>query len=297
MLKSLLAFATLILLMSGGGRVLAQCIAVTVATGPTIICIGSASTTLSVSGYLGVCTPASYVWQTKSISSSTWSTIPGANFSTYIPNATSYYRCRYTTAGSVVVNADSIYITANPSPAVSVSPKTVAVCTGSSVSLCASANMSVSYQWSLNGTLITAATSACYNASVSGTYVCIVTNSFGCTSRDSSVVTVVSTPPTPFSINGPVCAGDSLKLSGTTILANASFSWTGPNSFTSTLQNPKIPNASALSAGMYQLAVGGAGCAAPSGPGNTTAVITCTDSVWAGVPTMTKSRITRISWR
>jgi len=59
--------------------------------------------------------------------------------------------------------------------------------------------------------------------------------------------------------NALVCAGSTLNLTATTI-AGASYSWTGPNGFTSNLQNPSISNVSALNAGSYGLSVNGSGC-------------------------------------
>jgi gliding motility-associated-like protein len=50
--------------------------------------------------------------------------------------------------------------------------------------------------------------------------------------------------------NGPVCAGDTLKLFASAI-PGATYSWTGPNSFSSNLQNPVIPNVTAAAAGSY----------------------------------------------
>src|SRR5688572_13676065 len=41
--------------------------------------------------------------------------------------------------------------------------------------------------------------------------------------------------------NGPICQGSTLNLSATTI-PGATYQWSGPNGFTSTQQNPGIPN-------------------------------------------------------
>ena len=57
-------------------------------------------------------------------------------------------------------------------------------------------------------------------------------------------------PPSPDN-SGPVCDGQTLNLFANT---NApSYSWTGPNGFTSSLQNPSITNATAAEAGTYNL--------------------------------------------
>ena len=50
--------------------------------------------------------------------------------------------------------------------------------------------------------------------------------------------------------NGPLCPGQTLNLTATTI-AGATYSWTGPAGFTSTLQNPTITNVTPAMAGNY----------------------------------------------
>ncbi len=56
------------------------------------------------------------------------------------------------------------------------------------------------------------------------------------------------------SSNGPLCIGDTLRLFGNSTSSSVNYSWTGPNGFTSTLQNPIIPNTSSVNAGNYILA-------------------------------------------
>ena len=60
--------------------------------------------------------------------------------------------------------------------------------------------------------------------------------------------------PTPVGNNGPLCQGDTLKLNAMTV-AGANYSWTGPNGFTSYLQNPIIPNVTAADSGYYSCLV------------------------------------------
>ncbi len=59
-------------------------------------------------------------------------------------------------------------------------------------------------------------------------------------------VTAVATP-------NPICVGETLNLSGSATDGATSWSWTGPNGFTSTLQNPTIPNITTAGAGVYTL--------------------------------------------
>lgn len=58
-----------------------------------------------------------------------------------------------------------------------------------------------------------------------------------------------------------LCAGQSFNMFATTI-AGASYSWTGPNEFTSSEQNPLIENVSTTQAGTYTVTITGSeGCA------------------------------------
>ncbi|MCB0734302.1 MAG: DUF2341 domain-containing protein [Flavobacteriales bacterium] len=62
----------------------------------------------------------------------------------------------------------------------------------------------------------------------------------------------------------PLCAGGILQLQVNTI-AGASYAWTGPNSFTSNVQNPKITGVSTSDAGRYDVTVSiSSGCASKS---------------------------------
>jgi len=88
------------------------------------------------------------------------------------------------------------------------------------------------------------------------------TASTGQTSADNgSNITVLSAPAAPvLSSNDPVCAGQTLNLS--TASTGMNYSWTGPNGFSSNLQNPSIPNATTAASGTYTLTVTdpGTGC-------------------------------------
>ncbi|NVN95884.1 MAG: gliding motility-associated C-terminal domain-containing protein [Bacteroidetes bacterium] len=55
--------------------------------------------------------------------------------------------------------------------------------------------------------------------------------------------------------NGPICEGDSLKLSANSMAPNAQYYWIGPNGWSSYLQNPKIPVTSMSNSGTYYLDV------------------------------------------
>lgn len=56
--------------------------------------------------------------------------------------------------------------------------------------------------------------------------------------------------------NSPVCTNSTVQLSAT---GGTTYNWTGPNGFTSNLQNPTIPNATTAHAGTYTCQVSGSG--------------------------------------
>ncbi len=73
--------------------------------------------------------------------------------------------------------------------------------------------------------------------------------------------------------NGRVCSGSTLNLTATTV-GSAVYGWTGPNGFTSAVQNPSFTY-TAVNAGVYTLQVTAAGC-------TSTAYTTVTSSANAG---------------
>jgi hypothetical protein len=63
--------------------------------------------------------------------------------------------------------------------------------------------------------------------------------------------------------NSPVCSGNAVNLTASSV-PGASYTWTGPNGFTSTAQNPTISNAQTAASGVYSVSVVLGGC--PSAP-------------------------------
>lgn len=77
-------------------------------------------------------------------------------------------------------------------------------------------------------------------------------------------VTVRPTRTVTVRSNAPVCHDGRIVLTATQI-TGASYSWTGPNGFTSTRQNPIILNATKINSGRYNLVVTLDGCSSPAG--------------------------------
>ncbi|SIT81180.1 MBG domain-containing protein [Pontibacter indicus] len=66
------------------------------------------------------------------------------------------------------------------------------------------------------------------------------------------------------SSNSPVNVDETLRLSAS-LVAGATYSWTGPNSFTSTAQNPTITNVNSAASGTYSVTATVNGCTSVAG--------------------------------
>lgn len=89
----------------------------------------------------------------------------------------------------------------------------------------------------------------------SGNYVVTATDVNNCSATATTNVIINAAPLAILSSNSPVCNGSriSFQLSG-----GLAYQWSGPNGFSSTIQNPIVNNASILNAGTYQVTVTGA---------------------------------------
>lgn len=64
--------------------------------------------------------------------------------------------------------------------------------------------------------------------------------------------------PPPASNNSPLCVGQTIRLTAASVV-NATYNWTGPNGYTSNVQNPQINNAKLVNSGVYSLTITVAG--------------------------------------
>ena len=208
--------------------------------GPNHLCSGSVGT-LYISNY----DPNyNYYWSPSGV----W------NSSINVSTSGWYYVDMYDGSYNYVSSA-SFYVTVVPTPSVYISGNTN-ICSGTFTSLNANPSNGTApyyYNWS-NG-----ATTQSISVSVAGWYDVTVFDAYGCSAWNNIYVTVNSAPTASASSNSPVCVGNTLNLAGNGV---GTFYWTGPNGFTSNLQNPSIPNVSALNAGIYTLSVTQNGCSA-----------------------------------
>jgi len=148
------------------------------------------------------------------------------------------------------------YITVNAKPTATASSNSP-VCEGATIQLYGGPTGMTSYDWSGPGGWISSfqnPTRTGATAAMAGTYTLTVTNSNGCTDDESTSVTVNAKPTATASSNSPVSEGATIQLYGGPNGMN-SYSWSGPNGFTSGLQDPAIPNATTAMAGTYTLTV------------------------------------------
>lgn len=140
------------------------------------------------------------------------------------------------------------------------------VCEGSPLTLTASNIPNASYFWTgpngFTSTLQNPTVSSSSSQNMSGTYQCYTTIN-SCTSPFPATVDVniIQRPLAPVVANsGPVCVGQAINLVASTV-PDATYNWTGPNGFTSTLQNPNVTNSATLTnAGTYNLTITKNGC-------------------------------------
>ena len=140
------------------------------------------------------------------------------------------------------------------------------ICAGQTLQLSASTVPNGTHAWTgPNGFSSTEQNPAIPGATAlaSGDYNLAVTAGNCTSSYGTTTVSVSPTPgPPTASNNGPLCAGQTLQLNASTV-AGATYSWTGPNGFTSTQQDPSITNVTSANTGTYSVSVTLGGCASP----------------------------------
>lgn len=162
-------------------------------------------------------------------------------------------------AGCTGIADSSMTVIVNDNPKISTLTSNSPIYTGGDILLKASTTRGANYQWTgPNGFSASVQNLVIANAGIAngGTYN-VTVSSAGCpkTSSGAIEVTVNQTPNAPSaSSNAPVCEGTSLNLFASAI-NNATYNWTGPNSFTSALKNPVIRNITTTGAGAYSVTV------------------------------------------
>ena len=217
----------------------------------------------------------SYTWQNSTNACSgggTWTTISGATATVYDPplaiNVTTCYR-RCVTDGCTTICTPASTITVVPDPTSTATPTTpTTICAGGTVSMTAtSANgtgtCTLTWQSSPNGSSgwanISGATGNNYTTPVltAGTYYyrsLYDCTGLGCNQGPSATITVTvnALPTVTASSNSPICSGNNLNLTSS---GGTTYSWSGPNGFSSAQQNPTITAATTAATGTYTVTV------------------------------------------
>ena len=232
-------------------------------TGSTTFCAGGSVTLTSSAG-------TTYLWSTGATTASITPTTAGS----YTVKVTNASGCQSASSAATVVTVNAL--PATPTASVTAQP----TCTVSTGIIAITAPTGMNY--SIDGVTYTN-TTGIFSGLAAGNYNLTAKNSSGCI---SGIITVTvnaqpSTPATPVaSNNGPVCAGSTLTLSASTI-SGVTYSWAGPNGFTSSVQNPTLVY-SPLYAGTYTVTATTTSGGCVSGPGSTTVSSTGIPGQWTG---------------
>ena len=120
----------------------------------------------------------------------------------------------------------AVTATVNPVPVVALGAD-INQCGTATVTLDAG-NAGATYQWSLNGTAISGATSQTYVPTTSGTYSVTVTNANSCSASDDIDVTFGTIPAVPTvtaSGSTAICSGSSVTLTAASTTTGATYQW------------------------------------------------------------------------
>jgi gliding motility-associated-like protein len=244
----------------------------TVSGSTTLNCVGTQTIQLNVNplpvvtpgNNSPVCSGGTINLSVNAASTYTWSGPNGFSSNLQNPtitNASTLQSGNYTVAvtnANGCTNTAVTTVTVNPTPTISAG-NTGPYCQGATISLSVSA--ASAYAWSgpngFNSNLQnpSIANSQTVNA---GVYNVTITLATGCTATGSTAVIVHPSPNPTITSNSPVCLGSQLNLFG---LGGVTYTWTGPNNFNTTTQNPSIATTSLVNAGNYTLTVTNAnGC-------------------------------------
>ena len=178
---------------------------------------------------------------------------------TVTPTATTTYTAHidYTNCdGTHYIDSDNVVVNVSSSLLPTITPTSPAVCNGTSVTLTAAANAGSTFNWSA-GTIPSTGSTVTVTPLATTTYTVTATNGT-CTGTASVTVTVNPIPIVSAGNDNTLCSGQTVNLAS--LPAGAiSYNWSGPNGFTSTLQNPTITNTIPPNSGSYTVTVTGTG--------------------------------------
>lgn len=214
----------------------------------TTLCANS-STTLTASG------GNVYSWST-SASGPNIIVTPASNTS-YTVTGTAVTGCSNTAVSNVTVLVIP-QLVSTPS----VSPSNCSASTGSITNITVSGMPSLTYTWT-NGASTNVGSSPNLNTQPAGTYNLQVKDGNGCLNNFGPYSIInpgAPIAPTASASANQLCAGASINLFSNSSAIGATYNWSGPNSFSSTAQNPVIPGATNIMSGVYSVYATASGC-------------------------------------
>ncbi len=220
----------------------------------------------------------SYQWRKGTVNLINGGNISGATTATLTLNPVSIsdvgtnYNVVVTGGCAPSSTSTNVSLTLN-STTITLQPSNQTACSGNSASFSAIATgTGLTYQWRkgtvnlINGGNISGATTATLtinpvnNSDVATNYNVVITGL--CATNETSVLVslaLITAPASVASSNSTVCIGSSINLAAQTV-AGGTYIWRGPNSYSSTAQNPVISPAALTDAGTYTLTVLNNGC-------------------------------------
>ena len=219
--------------------------------------------TITPPASLSVCSPSTLTLTANGCAGTvTWSQGSATGTSLTISSAGTYNITATCTVNGCTSEPSAavtgVEIKAKPNAPTITPPASLSVCSPATLTLTASgcAGTVIWSQGAATGTSLTLSDVGTYSI----TATCTVN---GCTSAPSAAVTgleIKAKPNSAASNTGPYTIGQTITLNGS---GSGTYSWTGPNNFNSSLNNPLITNALSTNAGVYTLVVVGTnGCQA-----------------------------------
>lgn len=215
-------------------------------TGTVAVTIANLVMPAIIASTVNLCSGQSATLTAGGATAYTWSPVSSSVSSVVISPTIS---TTYTVYGSSGTCSDSktINIVVNSLPVISATSSSTAVCSGSSLTL--NGTGGINYTWNpggLNGTAVVV------SPLVSTTYSVTGVNAAGCSNSATVSVNINSLPTPSVFYNNPLCEGQTLYLTGS---GGITYSWSGPNAFSSSIQNPTITPVSLVNSGVYALTV------------------------------------------
>jgi gliding motility-associated-like protein/uncharacterized repeat protein (TIGR01451 family) len=268
------------------------------------VCAGSsASISVAASG-----TMLTYQWRKGIVNLVNGGNISGVNTATLVINpaniadTSSFYNVIITGVCAPTATSANASLLINTLPIITSQPSNQMVCTGGSASFSVAATgTSLTYQWRngivnlVNGGNISGVNTATLiinPANISDTssfYNVVITGTCGSTITSINASLMVNPIPTAVAgSNSPVCISGTLNLTAQTVTSET-YLWLGPNTYSSSAQNPVINNATPVNGGTYSLTVTNNGCTSATST-ITIAISNCNGSDLSVVKTVSNTR-------